>query len=106
MISRERRDSARMVLRRPVKVYCPTTGRYIPAVTFNLSSGGTLLQVQSPTSLKPGQRIRIGIGWTPDQAVLQSQQMIDGLVLRSLGHQGQCAAAVRFDTHPRLAMSA
>ncbi len=93
----ERRRQARLTLAYPVKVWCVETGRFLAGQTHDLSAQGALIEVQNPSLLVPGQRVRVGIAWSSREVVLSRKQMLPGVVVRSLGHGQQQHVAVSFD---------
>jgi hypothetical protein len=78
----ERRQHARLGVEIHCKVRCPRTGRYHPAITTDLSSGGSLLTVQTPVPLGEGQRLEIALPQA-DSAVLRARDLIKATVVRS-----------------------
>ncbi len=93
----ERRRQARLSLAYPVKVWCVETGRFLAGQTHDLSAQGMMIEVQKPSLLMPGQRVRVGIAWSSREVVLSQKQMLPGVVVRSLGHGQQQHVAVSFD---------
>jgi len=99
----ERRRDARLPLDRPVKVQCLHTGRYLAGHTFNLSASGALVEIEHPSLMIPGQRIKVGVAQTKQNVILQSEEMADATVVRSMGHRGRQTVAVMFDHRQELA---
>lgn len=93
----ERRAEPRVAVSRAVKLRGEHGGpRYHAARTCNLSTGGTLLELDGTTALRPGARVRLGFARESGAAVLAADELIEGVVLRS-GRQGaQQTLAVRF----------
>jgi hypothetical protein len=102
----ERRRDARLPLDRPVKVQCLHTGRYLGGHTQNLSAGGALVEIEHPSLLIPGQRVKIGIAQTKQDVVLAKDDMAEATVVRSMGHRGRQTVAIMFDRRQELAASA
>ncbi|MEX0775293.1 MAG: PilZ domain-containing protein [Phycisphaeraceae bacterium] len=102
----DRRKEPRTALSRPVKVRLCDTGRYLTGRTTNLSPGGALLEVDTPSLLVPGQRIALGVAWTDQQTLLHRDELIDATVLRSLGLGGRQNVAIYFEQRQQLALSA
>ena len=82
MLERERRAHDRLDLERPCKLYIPKTGKYRLGSTWNLSSGGALLQVETPVPLEPGDRVFVGVAMTRRQALFCSGDMHEAGVVR------------------------
>lgn len=102
----ERRQDARLPLSRPVKIQCQLTGRYLTGYTQNLSPGGAMMQIDHPSLLVPGQRVKIGIAHSRQDALLRGEQMHPATVVRSVGLGGMQTVALRFDQKQALAISA
>ncbi len=99
MAESERRHDTRYPIAKLAKLRCVQTGRFLPGRTMNISSSGTLLEVDRPSLLIPGQRLAVGIAWGESQGLLQSNQMQQATVTRSIGQGMSQQVAVRFD-HP------
>jgi hypothetical protein len=82
MVDRERRTHARVNLQRPCKLYLPHVGKYAAGSTWNLSTGGVLLQLGVPAGVAPGDRLYVGIALKRRQAVLAATEMIEAEVIR------------------------
>jgi hypothetical protein len=102
---RERRRDARLAMARPVKLQCMQTGRYLAAQTQNLSSGGALLEIDQPSLLVAGQRLRVGVAWTSRQTVLHRDELAEATVVRSLAIGPRQSVAVCFDHRQELAVT-
>jgi hypothetical protein len=102
--SQDRRRDARLPLDRPVKVQCLHTGRYLAGHTCNLSSSGALVEIDHPSLLIPGQRIKVGVSQTKQDVILRAEEMTEATVVRSMGHRGTQRVAVMFDQRQELAM--
>jgi len=79
----QRRQHARSPLSRPCKVFHKATGRYWSAVTWDLSCGGTLLAVDAPRELKPGDEIDLFVAWS-SRTLLSVRDCVAGEVRRVL----------------------
>jgi hypothetical protein len=106
MAMSDRRRDARMPITRPIKLQCAETGRYMAGRTSNLSAGGALLEVDHPSLLVAGQRLRLGIAWQDSQAVLASDTLAEAIVIRSLGSGTSQSVAIQFARRQALAVSA
>ena len=93
----ERRYSARRPVKRPVKLRCVQSGRYMAGQTKNVSASGALLEICQSSLLVPGQSLEIGIAWGNRQAVLNAGHMLKSCVVRSLGMGGIQYVAVQFE---------
>jgi hypothetical protein len=100
----ERRRDARLPLDRPVKVQCLHTGRYLAGHTCNLSTSGALVEIDHPSLLIPGQRIKVGVAQTRQDVILKSEEMAQATVVRSMGHRGTQRVAIVFDQRQELAL--
>lgn len=94
--SPERRREARQRVNRPVKVQVDEGGKYYAGQTADLSAGGTLVELQAGASLRPGQRVRLGIAWNSRDAVLSAESLVEATVVRSLEAGGVRRVAVAF----------
>lgn len=102
----ERRRDARTELDRPVKVQCQHTGKYMTGYTRNLSPSGALVQIDHPSLMVPGQRIKVGVAHTRQNVILKQQEMSPATVVRSMGLGGTQTVALQFDRKQELAASA
>lgn len=93
----ERRCHARRPLERPVKLRCVHSGRYMAGRIKDISDNGALLEICQPSLLVPGQEVEIGIVWDRRKAVLDSDHMLKGSVVRSLGMGGTQHVAIQFE---------
>jgi hypothetical protein len=101
--TKERRHDARLVAARPVRVECPQTGRRFSGRTRDVSAGGALLEVDHPCLLVPGQPLRLGIAWTARQTVLRREDLLEAVVVRSLGNGPKQTVAISFSQRLQLA---
>ena len=97
MPTKERRRDARYPFARPVKIRCDRTGKFFSGQTVNMSAGGALIHVNHPSLLVPGQRVSVGVAWTRSQeGLIASHQLLNAIVVRSLGHCGEQTVALQF----------
>lgn len=61
------------------------SGRFLTGNTQNLSASGALIEINHPSLLVPGQRLRMGVAWTKQQSILHASTMLDAVVVRSFG---------------------
>ena len=102
----ERRQSARQPISKPAKLRCTQTGRFMAGRTRNVSASGAMLEVYLPSMLITGQRLEVGIAWQHRQAMLDSDQLVQATVVRSLGMGGVQHVAIQFDQPMALAATA
>jgi len=79
----DRRKHPRQGISRPAKVYHAGSARYLPAYTRDLSSGGMLLEIDSPRALCPGDHLDIVIAWN-DRTLLSEADMAPSRITRVL----------------------
>jgi len=106
MNNHERRQDARLRLDRAVKVQCEMTGRYMAARTHDISATGMLMEINSPSLMVQGQRLRVGIAWNEQSAVIESSKMIPAVVVRSLGINGRQHVAIHFENRQDIKIAA
>ncbi len=93
----ERRASQRQDLARPCKTYVPRIGRYLAGLTWNVSAGGALLQLDRPAPIEPGDRLLIGVALKRRQPIFCSSEMMEAGVVRVLPTDNDSiAVAIRF----------
>ncbi len=93
----ERRASERLDLARPCKMYVPRIGRYLAGLTWNVSSGGALLQLDRPAPIEPGDRLFVGVALKRRQPIFCSSEMLEAGVTRVLPTDNDSiAVAIRF----------
>jgi len=91
----DRRRHVRHRVESPCKIVEAKTGRTLAGVTRDVSLGGLLVALRTPTDLVPGDRIRIGVAWR-GQAVLDVAALSDAEVVRTLpSYNGQQTVAIR-----------
>jgi hypothetical protein len=83
-IDHDRRQSPRIALRRPCKVFNPRSGRYASGSTCDVSTGGMLLRLDQPVHIEVGDRLYVGVAQKRRQALLRSSEMIEAEVVRML----------------------
>lgn len=105
-VDSERRRDTRTPIDRPAKLRCVQTGKYYTAVTQDLSAGGALVEVHHPSLLVSGQQVEIGIAWSNRQMLLARDELIPGVVTRSLGLGGKQHVAIQFQTRQMRLMTA
>ena len=88
-IDHDRRQSPRIALRRPCKVFNPRSGRYASGSTCDVSTGGMLLRLERAVHIEVGDRLYVGVA----QKRRQTTQ-IAGVGLEVAGGEG-VAAEVR-----------
>lgn len=96
-LTADRRRYPRVAMTRPVKVRHGVTGKYVAGETIDLSDGGVLLRLEKAMGIEPGQPVRVGIVHSPRQALILADEMIEGRVIRRLGHGDTQHVAVSFD---------
>jgi hypothetical protein len=90
------RTSPRVLTTRPVKLFHPASGRFIPAHTCDVSGGGVMLQVAWPTSITPGEAVDIYL--PPDgHVVLSDKHRVPSTVVRVLATEDVAMIAIRFN---------
>ncbi len=97
MANAERRIHPRIAVQMPAKLQCAVTGRYLTSTTCNLSRGGALLDVDHPSALVHGQRVRLGFALDARSPLLRRDDLVDATVVRSKGSGQQHTVAVCFD---------
>ncbi len=73
----ERRATERLNLARPCKTYVPRIGKYLAGLTWNVSAGGALLQLDRPAPIEPGDRLFLGVALKGRQTIFCSTEMIE-----------------------------
>ena len=104
--NRERRRDPRYRLSRPVKIRCGETGRFISAISRDISAGGVSAGLVGPRRLMPGDRVQVAVGYSPRQVVVSESQMLEATVMRCVGFDGEAIVAMRFDQPQELAATA
>ncbi len=102
----EKRKNFRQALDKPVKVFCPDTGKYLSGKTINLSTSGALIELNTPSLLVPGQQLQLGISWSSSQTILSGNSLTEATVVRSLGHNANQQVAMQFNFRQEAAMAA
>lgn len=94
----DRRGADRIAIRRPCKVFEPRARKYVSGSTVNVARGGMLLRLDRPLALEPGDRLYVGVAQTRRHALVRSEELIEGTIVRSLVSAGEVYLAVRFET--------
>tara|TARA_Y100000815_G_C13132764_1_gene421234 strand:- start:332 stop:679 length:348 start_codon:yes stop_codon:yes gene_type:complete len=82
----------------PCKVLRPNAARYLAARTSDVSQGGALIEITTPTALASGERLRVGVAWI-DEPILRGNRTIDAEIVRVTPlHDGRQTLAIRFDS--------
>jgi c-di-GMP-binding flagellar brake protein YcgR len=93
----DRRQSPRVALRRPCKVFNPRSGRYGSGSTCDVSTGGMLLRLERPLNIEIGDRLYVGVAQKRRQTLLRSSEMIEAEVVRALtSATGETLLGIRF----------
>ena len=96
----ERRRGMRIPQNRPVKVFEPTSARYLGGQTQDVSSTGLRVQLPISAALKPGKLINVHVGLSNQgQSLANRRQMIPARVVwvnRSHGLPRMLTAGVEF----------
>lgn len=91
----DRRRYVRHRVESPCKIVEVKSGRPLSGITRDVSLGGLLVALRTPTELLPGDRIRIGVAWR-GQAVLDEASLAEAEVVRALPpFNGQQTVAIR-----------
>ncbi|MBC7834529.1 MAG: PilZ domain-containing protein [Phycisphaerales bacterium] len=103
---RDRRLHARQPVDRPGTVFRRSTLRYAAALTCDISTGGVLLELQTPRPVRLGEEVEVGIAWTRSP-VISRAALVEGKVVRvtDLGDNRQ-RVAVEFANRAMLATAA
>jgi c-di-GMP-binding flagellar brake protein YcgR len=83
-LDHDRRESPRIALSRPCKVFNPRSGKYASGSTCDISAGGMLLRLDRPLAVEAGDRLYVGIAQKRRQTLLKSAEMIEAEVVRTL----------------------
>ncbi len=83
-IERDRRESPRVSLTRPCKVYRPRSQKYHAGITSDLSSGGACIRLSQPIEYEIGEKLYLGIAQKRRQALLRSHDMVATEITRIL----------------------
>ena len=83
-IEGDRRRHPRVQLERPCKLHEPRSGKYVSAMTRDLSVGGLLIDVPRLLDLKPGDMLHVGVAIKRRQGLLLAKEMIEATVVRAM----------------------
>lgn len=93
----ERRQHERTPAEIACKVRCSVTGRYLGALTGDISPGGAMITIQTPQAMRNGQIVEIALR-TDGRPIVLRNELVAARVVRSSAvvdrHQ---VIAVRFD---------
>jgi len=96
-IEQDRRETPRIVVKRPCKVFDPKARKYLTGATCDVSTGGLLLRLNHPLGLKPGDRIFVGVAQTRRQMLLRTRDMAEAQIVRAANMTDrETVLAVRF----------
>lgn len=102
----DRRTSERRVEVRAVKIFLEASGRYVPAMTSNVSEGGALVRLDRAQPLRSGDQVAITIH-RDDAGVVSHEHMRQARIVRvtpmDCHHQ---AVAIRYDQAVESALAA
>lgn len=76
----DRRETVRVSIRRPCKLYEPRGDRYAAGTTCDLSPQGAGITLDDPLPIEPGDVIRLGVAATRRQPLLQHDEMVEATV--------------------------
>ena len=93
----ERRRYPRQAAEIVCKVRCSLTGRYLGALTSDISAGGAMLAIQAPHAIRQGQIVEIALR-TDGRAIVLRSELVRARVVRcsTVIDQNQIVA-IRFD---------
>jgi len=80
----ERRADPRISIEQAGKVYDPRSRKFYPCEASNVSRGGALLKLDHRLPVGPGDRVMLGVGSGPSDALLHATEMLEAEVVRSL----------------------
>lgn len=96
MTHHERRRHPRLTVASACKIRAQGEVRFTPALARNLSTGGIAVEVRSPTDLRPGARVQIGL--PAGDALIRAARLRPARVLRvAPDHDGTQQLALAFD---------
>lgn len=93
----DRREHERWASEISCKIRCSRTGRYLGALTSDVSPGGAMLSVQTPTPMRVGQAVEVALR-TDGRPIIFRSELVPARVVRcsSLLDRHQ-VVAVKFD---------
>lgn len=102
-LTRDRRRFVRVPCERPVKVRCAVSGKYLAGETVDMSDGGCLMRLDRRVVVEAGQAVRVGIAHRRGQGLILADDMVEGKIVRRLGHGDTQQVAVSFENSTILA---
>ncbi|MEM9881534.1 MAG: PilZ domain-containing protein [Planctomycetota bacterium] len=97
LLARDRRRHVRVACDRPVRLRCGVAGRSVSGQTMDVSDGGCLMRLDGRCRVEPGESVRVGFARRPGQVLIFADDMVQGTVVRRLGHDESQHVAVRFE---------
>ena len=98
----DRRRGLRVRQYRPVKVFEPTSNRYVGGQTYDISATGLRIELPLWTALKPGKVINVHVGVSDQGSSLANRrQMVPARVVwidRTLNSRKNLSAGIEFVT--------
>jgi len=91
----DRRQSTRVAIDHPCKVFHVPTRKYLPARSRDVSQGGALIDVFTPRPLVEGDEIELLIAWS-SKTVLSASEQVRARVVRAAFHGSEQTVAVEF----------
>src|ERR1700759_4764265 len=96
----DRRRGLRVRQYRPVKVYEPSSNRYVGGQTYDISATGLRIELPISTALRPGKVINIHVGMSEQGSSLANRrQMIPARVVwidRAINARKSLSAGIEF----------
>jgi hypothetical protein len=80
---------------RSVKLFHLRSGRFLPAHTIDIASGGILVQIDWPSNVFSGDRVDIYLP-EHDHAILRERERHPATVVRVLRGESLCLVAAKF----------
>ncbi len=103
----ERREHERHAAEIACKVRCSQTGRYLGALTSDLSAGGAMMTIQTPKGVRAGQTVEVALR-TDGRVIILRNELVPAKVVRCSSVVGRHqVVALEFDeAQPELAVPA
>lgn len=95
MTPSERRQYARMPLKRRVKLMCTSSGRCFAGQTEDYSAGGCRVALDA-SGLEAGAQVKVAVDWTGRMGLAQAELMPSATVVRALQFDNQPQVALAF----------